>query len=418
MKIAIITLGCRINQAESSQMGQFLQNSGHQIVEISEKPDICVINTCAVTARATSQSKQLVNKALNGNAKVIVTGCYVELDKDELKKNSRIEIVGNSQKSNIVNMIPASTLSVQSGPHSAFRNRPIIKVQVGCNSSCSYCVIPLARGRSKSVPIDEILNEAKCYESLNYKEIVLSGIHLGMYGLDFSPRVSLSTLIKNLLKNTNIPRIRLSSLEISEIDNELLELLLDERMCNHLHVPLQSGDDNILKLMNRTYKSKDYISKVLKVKEVLPDMAIGADIIAGFPGEGQKEFHNTKSVIECLDFSYLHVFPYSSRPGTKALKMPGHVPDPVKKERVKILRELGMDLKIKYIRGHIDKTLDIIVENESGEGVFGTTRNYIKVHLGHIGGIEEGMLVNARISGHKKDIATGTLVTDPQPLHL
>jgi len=315
-------------------------------------------------------------------------------------------------------MIPSSNLSVQSSSLNTLRNRPIIKVQVGCNSSCSYCVIPLARGRSKSVPIDEIINEAKYYESLNYNEIVLSGIHLGMYGLDLSPRVSLSTLIKNLLKNTNIPRIRLSSLEISEIDDELLELLLDKRICNHLHVPLQSGDDNILRLMNRSYTSKDYISKILKVKEILPGIAIGADIIVGFPGEGQKEFNNTKSVIEFLGFSYLHVFPYSSRPGTKALKLPGHVPDAVKKERVRSLRAIGMALKIAYIKGHIDKTLDIIVENESGEGVIGTSRNYIKVQLGHIEGIEDGMLVNTLISGHKKDIATGTLVINPQPLNI
>lgn len=418
MKISIITLGCRINQAESSQIGQVLQNSGHQLVEISEKPDIYVINTCAVTARATSQSKQLVNKALNGNGKVIVTGCYVELDKDELKNNSRIEIVGNSLKSSIVNMIPSSTLSVSAGFVNTLRKRPIIKVQVGCNSSCSYCVIPLARGRSKSVSTDEIINEAKYYESLNYKEIVLSGIHLGMYGLDLNPRVSLSTLIKNLLKNTNIPRIRLSSLEINEIDDELLEVLLDKRICNHLHVPLQSGDDNILRLMNRSYTSKDYISKILKVKGILPDIAIGADVIVGFPGEGHKEFNNTKSVIEYLNFSYLHVFPYSSRPGTKALKLPNHISDAVKKERVKSLRKIGMDLKIAYIKGHIDKTLDIIVENESSEGAIGTSRNYIKVQLGRIEGIGEGMLVNARISGHKKDIATGTLVINPQPVNI
>lgn len=408
------------------RMEHALNKAGHQIVDMSGGPDLCIINTCTVTSKADYQSRQIINRALKNNSKVIVTGCYAELNNEQLKKiHGDIKIVKNNEKSNVINIIlqkNSSNNEVVADQHSITpslhystilsRHRPIVKVQDGCNYSCSYCAIPMARGRSRSVAVDDVVNEIKLYESMGYKEIVLTGIHLGTYGLDLKPKKSLSILLDIILKNTNIPRIRISSLEIREIDDELLELLSDDRVCKHLHVPLQSGDDNILKLMNRTYSVEDFTSGVEKIIKKLPDIAIGSDVIVGFPGEGESEFNNTKQLIESVPFSYLHVFPYSQRPGTKAMTLSGQVAGSIKKERVAILREIGMLKKRDFIRKNIGKTLGIIVEDRCYAGLIGTAGNYIKVTLKGDNDIKAGMLVNAHILGYKDDIATGSLVKD------
>jgi threonylcarbamoyladenosine tRNA methylthiotransferase MtaB len=417
MKIAVLTLGCKTNQAESMQMEHALNKAGHRIVEISEKPDMCIINTCTVTSKADYQSRQLINRALKNNSKVIVTGCYAELNREHLKRtySNVIEVFKNSEKSKIINIISQDTSSdtkvlTAYHPMTLSRNRPAIKVQDGCNYSCSYCAIPMARGRSRSIAVDDVINEIKLYESLGYKEIVLTGIHLGTYGTDMKPNKSLSILLDNILKNTNVSRIRLSSLEIKEIDDELIELLKEDRVCKHLHIPLQSGDDNILKLMNRTYSTKDFLWGIERILKKMPEISIGTDVIVGFPGEGEVEFENTKKLIESIPFSYLHVFPYSPRPKTKAATFSGQVAGSIKKERVSILREVGMIKKQDFIRKNIGKTLGIIVEGMSLDGLTGTSGNYIKVILKDSSDVEAGMLVNAHICGYKDDIAIGSLI--------
>ncbi|MDA8214648.1 MAG: tRNA (N(6)-L-threonylcarbamoyladenosine(37)-C(2))-methylthiotransferase MtaB [Nitrospiraceae bacterium] len=408
MKIAVLTLGCKTNQAESMNMEHALNNAGHQIVEMLEKPDICIINTCTVTSKADYQSRQLINRALKNNAKVIVTGCYAELNNEQIKNiDNNIEVIRNNNKSNIINMIPNEYSSGNINFSKYARHRPAVKVQDGCNYSCSYCAIPMARGRSRSIPIDRVISEIKFYESLGYKEIVLTGIHLGTYGLDLKPKKSLSMLLDNILKNTNIPKIRISSLEIKEIDDKFLELLTEERICKHLHIPLQSGDDNILKLMNRTYSTKDFLSGIERIIKKVPEISIGTDVIVGFPSEGEVEFENTKKLIESIPFSYLHVFPYSPRPRTKAVTFSGQVAGAIKKERVKILREIGMAKKEDYIEKNIGKSLDIIVEDRCEDGVIGTAGNYIKVLVTDENNIKEGMLVNVHVLGHKDGIAIG-----------
>lgn len=408
MKIAVLTLGCKTNQAESMNMEHALNNAGHQVVEMLEKPDICIINTCTVTSKADYQSRQLINRALKNNAKVIVTGCYAELNNEQIKNiDNNIEVIRNNNKSNIINMIPNEYSSGNINFSKYARHRPAVKVQDGCNYSCSYCAIPMARGRSRSIPIDRVISEIKFYESLGYKEIVLTGIHLGTYGLDLKPKKSLSILLDNILKNTNIPRIRISSLEIKEIDDKFLELLTEERICKHLHIPLQSGDDNILKLMNRTYSTKDFLSGIERIIKKVPEISIGTDVIVGFPSEGEVEFENTKKLIESIPFSYLHVFPYSPRPRTKAVTFSGQVAGAIKKERVKILREIGMAKKEDYIEKNIGKSLDIIVEDRCEDGVIGTAGNYIKVLVTDENNIKEGMLVNVHVLGHKDGIAIG-----------
>ncbi|MCL4457639.1 MAG: tRNA (N(6)-L-threonylcarbamoyladenosine(37)-C(2))-methylthiotransferase MtaB [Nitrospirae bacterium] len=406
-------------------MEHALNNSGHQIVKMPENPDLCVINTCTVTAKSDYQSRQMIRRALNSKAKVIVTGCYAQLNKDFLKNTySDITVIENKDKSNIINRIIQNissntgkfinTHSIAPLSSNLSRHRPIVKVQDGCNYSCSYCAIHIARGKSKSVPVEEVINQIKRYESMGYNEVVLTGIHLGTYGLDLKLEKSLSILLKNILKNTVIPRIRLSSLEIREFDEELLEVIAEDRICNHLHIPLQSGDDSILKLMNRMYSSHDFISGIEKILKRLPDVSIGTDVIVGFPSEGKSEFKNTGQMIESIPFSYLHVFPYSKRPGTKAMELPGEVTEALKKERATMLREIGAAKKAGYIRRNIGKTLDAVIENRVKEGLLGTTRNYIKILIEGKNNLTEGMLANVHVSGLKNNFAVGVPITNTQ----
>jgi threonylcarbamoyladenosine tRNA methylthiotransferase MtaB len=398
VKIAVLTLGCRTNQAESFQIEQYLLNAGHTIVDISERPELCVINTCTVTQKADIQSRQTIQKALKIQAKVILTGCYSELNQSKiLSKHQDIEI----------NMIPRLSSSNDLNNIRKTRSRPIVKVQDGCNYSCSYCIVPLARGKSKSIEINKIIHKINELEASGYNEIVLSGIHLGSYGHDFYPKKSLSVLLKNVLINSKIPRIRLSSLEVIEIHEEFLELISDNRVCKHLHLPLQSGDDAILKLMNRPYSVKDYLSVVEKIFKEFPDIALGTDIIAGFPGEGVEEFNNSNQLIKSIPFSYLHVFPYSLRQGTKAVNLSGHVSEPVKKERVAALREIGTIKKREFVYKNIGRILDVIVENKGQKGVVSTSGNYIRVLLDTVNDIEAGTLINVQLTGYKDSIATG-----------
>ncbi|MCL4491610.1 MAG: tRNA (N(6)-L-threonylcarbamoyladenosine(37)-C(2))-methylthiotransferase MtaB [Nitrospirae bacterium] len=411
MKIALLTLGCRTNQAENLKLEHNLQNLGHQIVDLNDYPDVCIINTCAVTVKADCQSRQLINKALKMNIKVIATGCYSELNNAKLSNSEGdLLVMRNYDKDNIINMFTKNIHADDKIPQHSFKHRPIVKVQDGCNYSCSYCTIPMARGSSRSLPLKEILHEIQRYESLGHNEIVLTGIHLGTYGVDLKDKRSLSGLLKDILRETKIRRIRLSSLEIREIDDELIELLNDRRLCKHLHIPLQSGDNSILKLMNRTYSIEEYASGIHKILKRIPDISIGTDVIVGFPGEGESEFSNTKSFIEALPFSYLHVFPYSSRPGTRAIKLPKHIPDPIKKMRVSALRETGDAKKRAYIDRNIGKNLDIIIEEQCSGGYLGTTGNYIKVLVETESDMKVGMLVNIGILEIRNAMTVGILI--------
>ncbi len=411
MNIAILTLGCKTNQAESMQIQRDLIKSGHKIVNISEMPDICIINTCTVTAKADYQSRQLINKALKKGSKVIVTGCYSELNSDYIAKRYNIEMVPNSKKSNIINIIPKSnlTFNLNTSFNNNDRHRPIVKVQEGCNYSCSYCTIPLARGRSKSIEPSKVIEEVTNLALSGYKEIVLSGTHLGLYGFDLKPKVTLSKLIMELLIKTSIPRIRLSSIEINEIDEELLEIMSDKRICNHLHIPLQSGDDNILKYMNRTYTTRDFIKRMDTILNRFPDISIGTDIIVGFPGEDEDRFFQTKSLLNLLPFSYLHIFPYSERPNTRALYLNDKVKDATKKRRVAELKEIDKIKRSIYIKKNIGIKQSAVSEKRYKNGIFCTTSNYIKV-LTEDKSISEGSLVDIVITGYKEETAIGKLI--------
>jgi threonylcarbamoyladenosine tRNA methylthiotransferase MtaB len=407
MKVTVLTLGCRVNQAESSVIEGSLRNYGFSIVGLGEKPDYCIINTCTVTEKSDYQSRQLIRRAIRTGSKVIVTGCYAQINPFEVKKiDPSVDIVLSSNKLQIINMITnndeCNYLSYSS------RSRPHIKVQDGCNSSCSYCIVPLARGRSKSAQMRDVIDQADYFAGQGYHEIVLTGIHLGSYGHDLNPKTTLKKLLKSLIDSTDIHRIRLSSLEPREIGSELIELLQDERICNHLHLPLQSGDDSILASMKRTYRTKDYSAIVELIKKKVPEISIGTDIIVGFPGESEKEFSNTKKLLEDLPVSYMHIFPYSRRPNTLASEMQGQITAQVKRDRYRELNSININKKMHYMNDQMNKTLEIIIEEQcSDNAVIGTSSNYLKIKLPSDNHPKKSC-VSVRVTGIEDYVLSGT----------
>ena len=416
MKIALFTLGCRTNQAESARIEQILNAAGHQTVDSAIDAEICIINTCSVTAKADYQSRQLISRALKTNAEVFVTGCYAELNSAFLKEEkSSINVVSNRDKSSIINLISPNISSTTLTKTQSERHRPVIKVQDGCNNECSYCIIPRARGKSSSIIPEEVLEEVRRYVAFGFEEIVLSGIHLGMYGRDLTPACNLTKLLEILLLKSSIRRIRLSSIEINEISEDLLDMFNDDRICKHLHIPLQSGDDTILQLMNREYTAHDFLKSIERIMKHYKNIALGTDVILGFPGESHPLFQNTVNVIDMIDFSYLHVFPYSARPGTRASSMRFQVPGPIKRMRVKQVREISQIKKLAFITSNIGLDHEIIVETIGESVMSGTTSNYIKVLLPRNDFQIPGRLVRIRLTGIEKEYALAMPITSSEP---
>ncbi len=380
MKVSVLTLGCKANQAESLTIETGLRTHGFRVVELSEKPELCIINTCSVTSRSDYQSRQLIRKARRAGAKVIVTGCYSELNRDYVQGMDGVaKVLNNTNKFSIINELTGKTEDNPLSFEHLNKARLFLKVQDGCNYSCSYCIIPRARGRSRSVAAGAIIDQINAASGI-YNEVVLTGIHLGLYGYDLRPRARLSNLLKTILSKTAIKRIRLSSLGITEISDDLLDIIMDDRVCKHLHIPLQSGDDRILRFMNRAYSSGVFLKGIERIYSRIPDISIGTDVIVGFPGEGEVEFNNTKRLLEMTPFSYLHIFPFSPRPGTVASKMRMGGNPRTRNQRCAVLRELGMLKKEDFMRRQIGKTLDLLIERRIDNGCcLGTTGNYLKV---------------------------------------
>lgn len=406
MKASILTLGCKANQAESIEIESYLRSAGYRIVDINEGPEICIINTCAVTAKSDYQSRQLIRRAIKTGSKVYVTGCYSEINKDDVERlNGLFRIIPNDKKYLIIKELTSNN-SINTLDFTSSKSRYFFKIQDGCNYSCSYCIIPKARGRSRSLDpqlIIERIREVSHY----YREVVLTGIHLGTYGNDLKPKLKLSHLIERILKETPIKRIRLSSLEIGEIDEQLLELLSDSRICQHLHIPLQSGDDNVLRRMKRNYRVKDFLKGIYKIIERYPGISIGTDVIVGFPGETNEEFNNTRQLIESLPFTYLHVFPYSVRSGTEAANLSPHVNDYIKKQRAAILRDVSSQKRLDYSKRQIGRTLDVLIERRIDSYYIGLSSNYLKVKtashnlpLRDIVNIRISEIIDSELFGH------------------
>lgn len=408
MKIAVLTLGCKVNQAESSSIEGTLKSGGHMIVNLADKPDVCIVNTCTVTAKSDYQSRQLIRRAHKAGAKVYVTGCYSELNRDSIQAMDGVdEVISNADKMSIINKLHNETISITSSLSNS-KSRLFLKVQDGCNYSCSYCTIPRARGKSRSISLIDIISDIDRAVASGFNEVVLTGIHLGTYGIDLKPKVSLSELLATILKNTSIKRMRLSSLEVREIDSRLLELLTDKRVCNHLHIPLQSGSDKILKLMGRMYDSAQFSFKINEVAKRVQGISIGTDVIVGFPGEDGNEFESTRNLIDGLPISYLHVFPFSSRPGTPASTMPSNCSAENKKQRVHTLTTLNQRKKELYLSRQLGKTLDVLIEERLGDGSYcGTSDNYLKVVVS-AGNNKIGSIVSSRIESINEGRLIGT----------
>ena len=400
--VAVATLGCKVNQCESASFQSSFEEQGLTVSPFNKPADIYVINTCAVTAKAAAQSRQLIRRAqrTNPRARVIVTGCYAQIDPQKIKEieTNPISIVGNANKHHLSDLVLSdknegkyfnnialqkeiSLLPVKRFPG---RTRAFLKIQDGCNNFCSYCIVPYARGRSRSLAFDKVLDQALGYADHGHREIVITGIHAGHYGLDLDPPLHLFHLLKELSALTPEVRYRLSSLEPSEINRDILEFMaVANNFMPHLHIPLQSGSDTILRKMNRKYSVKQFSEKVKRCREMVPEAAVGVDVLVGFPGETEEDFLKTYELLANLPITYFHVFPYSKRPGTPAAKMENQVPVKIKAERVAVLRKLDHKKRSAFYGSRIGKVHNVLVESErSANGLAkGFTDNYIPVHF-------------------------------------
>lgn len=395
MKFNIITLGCKVNSYESNFMKEALVKNGFSFCNLNEKCDILILNTCTVTDTSDKKSLKEVRrlKRENPNAILVVCGCSVQNDKTKYDDLGINILMGNINKSNIVSIIekylddktpveyvaktrdlPFENMEVDISDHT----RAYIKIEDGCDNFCSYCIIPFVRGKKRSKDFSLVLREVQHLANNGYKEIVLTGIDTGGYE---SNGKDLTDLIHEMSKINGIERIRQSSIEITQINEKFInELKNNNKICDHIHIPLQSGSDSILKLMNRKYDLKYFFDKIDMIRSVRPDISITTDVIVGFPGETEEMFLETMETCKKINFSKIHAFPYSERKGTKASMMDGKVPESVKHERVKKLLELSEKLERSYYDKFKGKKLDVLIEEVNESGSKGHTSNYLMVH--------------------------------------
>ena len=395
MKFNIITLGCKVNSYESNFMKEALVKNGFSFCNLNEKCDILILNTCTVTDTSDKKSLKEVRrlKRENPNAILVVCGCSVQNDKTKYDDLGINILMGNINKSNIVGIIekylddktpveyvaktrdlPFENMEVDISDHT----RAYIKIEDGCDNFCSYCIIPFVRGKKRSKDFSLVLREVQHLANNGYKEIVLTGIDTGGYE---SNGKNLTDLIHEMSKINGIERIRQSSIEITQINEKFInELKNNNKICDHIHIPLQSGSDSILKLMNRKYDLKYFFDKIDMIRSVRPDISITTDVIVGFPGETEEMFLETMETCKKINFSKIHAFPYSERKGTKASMMDGKVPESVKHERVKKLLELSDSLEKSYYDKFKGKNKDVLIEEVNEFGSKGHTSNYLMVH--------------------------------------
>lgn len=399
MKVALQTLGCKLNYAETSSIGaQFISN-GFSIVDDKECADVYVLNTCTVTSTAERECRQLVRRfrRQNPNAYIVVTGCYAQLRPDEICGINGVDaVLGSSEKFNLFSILPnfskKDLTCVFVSPiadekefgkaHSSetdSRTRAYLKIQDGCDYKCTFCTIPLARGKSRSMNPDDIVSEFKQLINENYKEIILTGVNVGDYGKAFES--NLYRLLLRLIEIEGEFRIRISSIEPNLLSDEIINLTVQsEKLCKHFHIPLQSGNPKILKMMQRRYSVEEYAKLIIKIKNRIPEAGIGVDVIVGFPGETEQDFVTTHNFLRDLPITYLHVFTYSERPDTKAVELDSKVDVHERRRRNSILRILSEKKRNEFYRYNIDKELSILFEHENSNGFMkGFSSNYIRV---------------------------------------
>ncbi len=432
-KFNIITLGCKVNQYESAYLQETLVRSGWRHVARGERPNVTIVNTCIVTHNAAQQSRQAIRKAIRENpeGRVAAIGCYVQVYPDDILQMEGIDLVAdNSMKGHvpesIIEVVETGSRSVllnNFGRHTPFeflpircfpdRTRAFLKVQDGCRSFCTYCIVPFARGPLRSLAPDKVISMIMALSEEGYKEIVLTGINLGKYGVDLDNHTNLVRLLEVICKEDLPVRIRISSIEPKEIGPDLIDLVASARgVCRHLHIPLQSGDDRVLKKMNRNYTSSEFSRLIEEIHTKIPFAAIGIDVMSGFPGEDYEAHQNTYSLIKDLPVSYLHVFPFSPRPGTPAAYFDDRISPQTTKERAAHLRSLGREKRSQFYSSCLKKRFMMLVEGMYSEkdGLFirGRSDNYIPTFVCTSQDLK-GRLIPVRLERISGDKVIGTV---------
>ncbi len=426
--VALHTLGCKLNFSETSTIGnQFLKN-GFSVVDMKDKADVYVFNTCTVTENAEKECRQLVRRVLrnNPNAYVIVTGCYAQLRADEISAIDGVDaVLGSNEKFEIFSLLkdfnkkelsciyvsPNDELNkfgLASSTDADSRTRAYFKIQDGCDYKCTFCTIPLARGKSRSMNPDLVVEEFTNLVKQGYKEIILTGVNVGDYGKSYD--LDFYELLKKLIQVDGNFRIRISSIEPNLLTDEIINLTAEsEKLCKHFHIPLQSGSDTILRSMQRRYSAEDYRQVILKTKHLIPDVGIGVDVIVGYPGETEKEFMETYNFLLDLPISYLHVFTYSERPDTKALTISESVDPSERKRRNKMLRILSDKKKNYFYNQMIGKNVDVLFESKDESGTIkGFSSNYVRVQNAYSKDLEN-QICNVAVSGIENGLVYGEI---------
>lgn len=432
-RIAFYTLGCKVNQADTASMEAIFRKAGYQVVGFNEQADIYLINTCVVTNMGQRKSRQIINRAVRSNplALTVVTGCYPQTAHDEVKSIAGVDvIIGNQERGRIVELaeqaLAAKQDEVLDNVHNMTvdtqfeelaagtetdKTRAFLKIQEGCNQYCTYCIIPYARGPLRSRSLDSIREEVGKLIAAGYKEVVLIGIHLGCYGKEHGGSLTLYDAVKAALSVDGLKRLRLGSLESVEVEPRLLDLMReDKRLCRHLHLPLQSGCDKILRAMHRPYDTARFKELLTEIRSTLPDIMITTDIIVGFPGETDEDFKQTLDFVAECGFAKMHVFPYSKRKGTPAEKMPQQVEDTVKQQRAAALSELDNKMQQQAMEAVIGSNVEVLFEQPVDDThIEGLAGDYLRVLV--VGDAKLcGEIASVKITGRQDDFLLGEIV--------
>jgi threonylcarbamoyladenosine tRNA methylthiotransferase MtaB len=433
--VAFATLGCKLNQYDSSELQALLEAEGFRTVSFDEPAQVYVVNTCTVTSRADYSGRQAIRRAVarNPGAVVVVTGCYAQTNPEAIAAIPGVDLVlGTRDRHGLPALLAeargrarplvrvSDVFAPKPAPSIPLRRfapgytRAFVKVQDGCQHRCSFCIVPFARGESRSRPVEEVVVQVEGLVAAGYREVVLTGVDLGHYGWDLVPRTSLAALVRRLLDVRGLARLRLSSILPAYVTEELIDLVAGApRVCRHLHVPLQSGSDRVLRAMRRPYNGRLYRELIERLAAAVPDLGLGTDLIAGFPGETDGEFGETVALVEALPFTYLHVFSYSDRRGTEAARLPTpRVPPEVVRRRTACLRRLGAAKHAAFRRAQVGRTLEVLVleqrERLAGR-LLGLTDNYLEVAFDGPDALMGG-LTHVRITGTSGARAEGVLV--------
>ena len=396
MKVGIYTLGCKVNTYESEYVSSLLENHGYEICDFNEMCDIYIINTCTVTNTSDVKSRKIIRQAKkkNPDACIVAMGCFIQADKDNIIDEVDIAI-GNKDKSKIVELIEKylkekeKIINLKDDFDDNFedmfikkynnRTRAFVKIQDGCENFCSYCIIPFVRGKCRSKDFDLVVKEIKALVDNGFKEIVLTGIHTGNYGVDIN--TNFANLLREIVKIEGLKRLRISSIEINELTDEVLDIIKDnDVIVNHMHIPIQAASDNVLRLMNRKYNLDFFVDRINKIKTIKEDISITTDIIVGHPGETEEDFNSGIEVIKKIGFTKLHVFPYSKRNGTKAAEME-QIDEQIKKQRARTLLQLSKELELEYMKKHLETKVEVLIEINNGSYALGHTTNYLNVKI-------------------------------------